>query len=335
MINTAADAKRVRQRGKFPPLGERSWGPTGRRRSPASPTETIFERGQRGDSHARDDRDQDRDGQPRRDRGSARDRRLFVGPSDLSIALTDGKELDPHSIRRGGASTRSSRRPQRPARSPASIAPTPNARSRWPSAAYVSSRSAAISVSCAPARRAQLKALKGLTLDARLRAQPRRAPSPTSASTSAHRPASDHAIAALDQPGRFARAPWRLRPPRPRRHHVDHHLERERDEIADVRTDRRLPLESAAGEAAIVHQAPATKCARPRSGCGAGAAPARAPGRARTARGPAMLGEQRAQHLRFLAVEHAAARRALAALRDRHDHAVQRLDVLLGRLPCG
>ena len=49
----------------------------------------------------------------------------------------------------------------------------------------------------------------------------------------------------------------------------------------------------------------------------------------------AVLGEQRAQQLRLVAVEHAAARRALAALGDRHDDAVQRLDVLLGRLHAG
>ena len=37
---------------------------------------------------------------------------------------------------------------------------------------------------------------------------------------------------------------------------------------------------------------------------------------------------QRAQHLRFGAVEDAAARRAFAAFGDRHDHALQGLDVL-------
>ncbi len=45
-----------------------------------------------------------------------------------------------------------------------------------------------------------------------------------------------------------------------------------------------------------------------------------------------MLGDQRAQHLGLLAVEHPAAGRSLAALRDRHDHTVQRLNILLRRL---
>ena len=49
----------------------------------------------------------------------------------------------------------------------------------------------------------------------------------------------------------------------------------------------------------------------------------------------AMLGEQRPQNFRFIAVEHAAARGALAAFRDRHDHAMQCLDILLRRLHAG
>ena len=48
-----------------------------------------------------------------------------------------------------------------------------------------------------------------------------------------------------------------------------------------------------------------------------------------------VLGEQRAQPRRLLAVEHAALGRALAPLRDRHHHAVQRVHVLLGRLHPG
>ena len=45
----------------------------------------------------------------------------------------------------------------------------------------------------------------------------------------------------------------------------------------------------------------------------------------------AVLGEQVAQPLRLLAVEHAAARRPFAALRQRSDDAVQRADILLRR----
>ena len=45
-----------------------------------------------------------------------------------------------------------------------------------------------------------------------------------------------------------------------------------------------------------------------------------------------MLRQQRAQRLGLLAVEHAAARRPLAPFGQRHDDAVQGLDVLPGRL---
>ena len=44
---------------------------------------------------------------------------LFVGPSDLSIALTDGKELDPHSETVEAALDKIVAAAARPARSPA------------------------------------------------------------------------------------------------------------------------------------------------------------------------------------------------------------------------
>ena len=51
---------------------------------------------------------------------------VFLGPSDLSLALTDGKTLDPaFAARSMPRSTRSARRRRRPARSPAPIRPTP------------------------------------------------------------------------------------------------------------------------------------------------------------------------------------------------------------------
>ena len=48
-----------------------------------------------------------------------------------------------------------------------------------------------------------------------------------------------------------------------------------------------------------------------------------------------VLGEQRAQPRRLFAVEHAALGRAFSALGNRHDHAVQRVHVLLGRIHAG
>ena len=98
MINTAADARAFVSATKYPPLGERSWGPmramviTGiadpklyLREANASivtlamiETKTAMEN---LDAIA---------ATPGIDV-------LFVGPSDLSIGLTDGAELDPHS----------------------------------------------------------------------------------------------------------------------------------------------------------------------------------------------------------------------------------------------
>ncbi len=96
--------------------------------------------------------------------------------------------------------------------------------------------------------------------------------------------------------------------------------------------DRHLPLEALAGEAAVVGER------MPERALGLGRIAAQEPreaahratlaGRA----GLAILGEQGAQRGCLLAVEHAAARRPLAALGERDHDAVERLDVLLGRL---
>ena len=117
-------------------------------------SETIFERGQCGDGDAGHDRDQDRDGQSRRDRGRARDRRAVRRPL-RSVDRADRRQGTRSALRyrRGGA--RQDRRgvPQGRQDRRASIAPTPSARWPAPSAASASSRSAAISASCAPAPR--------------------------------------------------------------------------------------------------------------------------------------------------------------------------------------
>src|SRR6185437_8836197 len=97
------------------------------------------------------------------------------------------------------------------------------------------------------------------------------------------------------------------------RHEIDHAFERERDEVGDVRADRRLPLESAPGETPVIDQG------FPQNPLGFGrVAPQQAREtayrRARALRAPALLGHKRAQHLRLRAVANAAARRTFAPL---------------------
>ena len=136
MINTEGDARQFVAAAKYPPLGERSWGPN---RAMAL----------QGRSNAVDYLREANDGTltlamietpaalanvdaiaatPGIDA-------LFIGPYDLSTALSGGKAQDVQApeveraidqIWRGGE--------KRPARSPASIAATPSARSPWPSA---------------------------------------------------------------------------------------------------------------------------------------------------------------------------------------------------------
>jgi 4-hydroxy-2-oxoheptanedioate aldolase len=100
MINSAADAKAFVAATKFPPLGERSWGPMRavtlagiadptlylRKANAATVTLAMIET-----RAALDHLDAIAE-TPGIDV-------LFVGPSDLSIALSDGADLDPHSDR--------------------------------------------------------------------------------------------------------------------------------------------------------------------------------------------------------------------------------------------
>ena len=98
MINNVADAKAFVSATKYPPLGERSWGPMRamtlagivdpkqylREANAATVTLAMIET---------------REAMANLDAIAATPGIdiLFVGPSDLSIALTDGAELDPHS----------------------------------------------------------------------------------------------------------------------------------------------------------------------------------------------------------------------------------------------
>jgi 4-hydroxy-2-oxoheptanedioate aldolase len=98
MINSVADAKAFVGATKYPPLGERSWGPMRamtlagvsdpalylRKANAATVTLAMIE------TRAAMDNLDAIAATPGIDV-------LFVGPSDLSIALSDGAELDPHS----------------------------------------------------------------------------------------------------------------------------------------------------------------------------------------------------------------------------------------------
>ena len=98
MINTAADARAFVSATKFPPLGERSWGPQRAMAlagisDPATylrdANESIVTLAMIETRAALDNLDAIA--------GTTGIDVLFVGPSDLSITLSDGAVLDPHS----------------------------------------------------------------------------------------------------------------------------------------------------------------------------------------------------------------------------------------------
>ncbi len=146
---------------------------------------------------------------------------------------------------------------------------------------------------------------------------------------------SDHRVVVGFEPVALLRARRRGRRALVRRDKIDDEAERKRDEVADRLPDRGLPLKAAPGKAPVVGQR------LPQRPLGIGRIAAKEP--RQTADRPALLGnaagavlgEQRAQQLGLFAVEHAAARRPFAAFGDRHDDAVQRLNVLPGRLHAG
>jgi 4-hydroxy-2-oxoheptanedioate aldolase len=98
MINTVQDAKAFVSVAKFPPLGERSWGPTRAMTlaSLADPKQYLSEANAATVTLAMVET---KTAMANLDAIAAVPGIdvLFVGPSDLSIGLTDGKELDPHS----------------------------------------------------------------------------------------------------------------------------------------------------------------------------------------------------------------------------------------------
>ncbi|MBV1698432.1 MAG: hypothetical protein KGK33_11100 [Hyphomicrobiales bacterium] len=98
MINTAADAHAFAAAAKYPPVGERSWGPHRATALAGLPDQSVYLREANDhivtlamiETRIALDNLEAIVGTPGIDG-------LFLGPSDLSIALSDGKSLDPQS----------------------------------------------------------------------------------------------------------------------------------------------------------------------------------------------------------------------------------------------
>ena len=98
MINTAADARAFAAAAKYPPIGERSWGPHRATTLAGLADQTVYLR-EANDHVVTLAMIETRTALKNLDaiietRGIDG---LFLGPSDLSIALSDGKSLDPQS----------------------------------------------------------------------------------------------------------------------------------------------------------------------------------------------------------------------------------------------
>jgi 4-hydroxy-2-oxoheptanedioate aldolase len=98
MINTVADARAFVGAAKFPPLGERSWGPM-RAMTLAGIADPALYLREANAATVTLAMIETRTAMENLDAVAATPGIdvLFVGPSDLSIGLTEGAELDPHS----------------------------------------------------------------------------------------------------------------------------------------------------------------------------------------------------------------------------------------------
>jgi 4-hydroxy-2-oxoheptanedioate aldolase len=98
MINTAADAKALDKVAKYPPIGERSWGPHRATMLGNMADQKVYLR-EANNLIVTLAMIETRTAMSNLDAIAATPGIdvLFVGPSDLSIALTDGATLDPHS----------------------------------------------------------------------------------------------------------------------------------------------------------------------------------------------------------------------------------------------
>ncbi|MBV9557582.1 MAG: hypothetical protein JO254_10920 [Pseudolabrys sp.] len=98
MINNANDAKRFAAAAKFPPIGERSWGPN-RAMMLGGVSDAKVYLHEANDAVITLAMIETKEAMDNLDAIAAVPGidMLFVGPSDLSITLSNGKELDPHS----------------------------------------------------------------------------------------------------------------------------------------------------------------------------------------------------------------------------------------------
>jgi 4-hydroxy-2-oxoheptanedioate aldolase len=96
MINTAADARALAAAAKYPPIGERSWGPHRATTLAGLADQTIYLR-EANDHIVTLAMIETRTALDNLDAivGTPGVDGLFLGPSDLSIALSEGKKLDP------------------------------------------------------------------------------------------------------------------------------------------------------------------------------------------------------------------------------------------------
>jgi 4-hydroxy-2-oxoheptanedioate aldolase len=96
MINTPADARALVASAKYPPIGERSWGPHRATTLAGLPDQTVYLR-EANDHVVTLAMIETRTALQNLDAivDTPGVDGLFLGPSDLSIALSDGKNLDP------------------------------------------------------------------------------------------------------------------------------------------------------------------------------------------------------------------------------------------------
>jgi 4-hydroxy-2-oxoheptanedioate aldolase len=96
MINTAADARAFAAAAKYPPIGERSWGPHRATNLAGLPDQSVYLR-EANDHIITLAMIETRTALQNLDAivGTPGIDGVFLGPSDLSIALSDGKTLDP------------------------------------------------------------------------------------------------------------------------------------------------------------------------------------------------------------------------------------------------
>jgi len=99
MINTPADARALAAAAKYPPVGERSWGPHRATTLAGLADQTVYLR-EANDHVVTLAMIETRTALKNLDAivDTPGVDGLFLGPSDLSIALSDGKNLDPLSI---------------------------------------------------------------------------------------------------------------------------------------------------------------------------------------------------------------------------------------------